>query len=133
MVLDRKADDSLRPLNSVGLITLMLLGAVGCQNPPSTQDMLTSSAGPERMRAVVRLADQNRWSDIPTFIRFLKDEDVSVRWAAIEALSAQTDTDLGFRPSDNPETRAVAVERWDRWWQTEGHLGPKHRPSPSAS
>ena len=114
------------------LALTMLIISAGCQSPPpSTAEMLKSSSGVERMRAVGRLAGENRWSNVPTFIRFLEDEDVSVRWAAIEALSAQVRADFGFRPADPIEMRAPAVDRWKQWWQTEGRRGPQARP-PSA-
>ena len=117
------------------LLTLtMLIVSTGCQSPPpSTAEMLKSSSGVERMRAVGRLAGENRWSNVPTFIRFLEDEDVSVRWAAVEALSAQVGADFGFRPADPAETRTVAVNRWKQWWQTEGRRGPQSRPPSAAS
>ncbi len=87
----------------------------GCQARPSTAQMLTSSAGPERMRAVLRLAKQNRWSNVPVFIDFLEDKDVSVRMAAIGALTDQVGTDMDFRSTDPSEERAAAVERWKKW------------------
>lgn len=114
-------------------VLLVLIPVLGCQAKPSTSEMLTSSAGPERMRAVLRLAKQNRWDNIPTLIGFLEDEDVSVRLTAIGALTDQVGTDMDFRSADPPEVRAVAVENWKHWWQTEGHRGPHARPSPTSS
>ena len=105
----------------------------GCQAKPSTAQMLTSSAGPERMRAVLRLAKQNRWSNVPTFIDFLEDKDVSVRMAAIGALTDQVGTDMDFRSTDPSEERAVAVGNWKHWWETEGHRGPHTRARPTSS
>ena len=116
-----------------GLILTLIIATVGCQNPPNTSDMLESSAGVERMRAVARLSDEHRWSNVPVFIRHLEDPDVSVRWAAIQSLEAQVGTDFGFRYNDPPEHRAAAVERWQHWWQTEGNRGPQVRPSSAAS
>ena len=114
-------------------ILLALLSVVGCQSKPSTTEMLTSSAGVERMRAVLRLAKENRWDNVPTFIGFLSDEDVSVRLAAIGALTDQVRTDMDFRASDPPEVRAVSVERWRQWWTSEGYRGSHARPKPTSS
>jgi len=105
----------------------------GCQAKPSTAQMLTSSAGPERMRAVFRLAKQNRWSNVPVFIDFLEDKDVSVRMAAIGALTDQVGTDMDFRSTDPSAERTVAVENWKHWWETEGHRGPHTRARPTSS
>ena len=50
-----------------GAFGLVLLGLVlGCQARPNTEQMLTSSAGPERMRAILRLAKQHRSSNVGT-------------------------------------------------------------------
>ncbi len=113
---------------------LLLIAAAGCQpSPPGTSEMLDSSAGVERMRAVTRLSNEHRWTNIPVFIHHLEDPDVSVRWAAVQALTTQVGTDLGFRASDPPEPRAAAVQRWQQWWQTEGSQGPQaRRPSPDS-
>ena len=114
------------------LILLVLLVLLGCQARPSTSQMLTSSAGVERMQAVRRLARENRWENVPTFIGFLEDEDVSVRLAAIGALTDQVGTDMDFRPTDPPDVRIPAVERWKAWWKSEGHRGPHARPKPTS-
>lgn len=113
-----------RPLLGLLMVTVV----AGCQAQPSTEQMLVSSAGPERMRAVVRLARQNRWDNIPIFIRNLQDEDVSVRMAALSALRDQTGADMGFRPADPPEVREAAVSKWQQWWDSRGRQGPQAKP-----
>ena len=114
-------------------IVVLLIAVLGCQAKPSTSQMLVSSAGPERMRAVMRLAKQNRWENVPTLIGFLEDEDVSVRLMAIGALNEQVGTNMDFRSTDPPEARATAVESWRHWWTTDGHRGRHARPVPTSS
>jgi len=120
----------LRTLKTFAVV--LLIAVLGCQTKPSTSQMLVSSAGPERMRAVMRLAKQNRWENVPTLISFLEDEDGSVRLIAIGALDDQVGTTMGFRSTDPAEDRAVAVESWKQWWQTDGHRGPHARPKPTS-
>jgi hypothetical protein len=68
----------------------------------------------ERARALVRLGD---WSEVPTLIEGLEDEDVYVRALCSKTLFDLTRERFGYDPNSTQLEREQAVERWWGWWR----------------
>jgi hypothetical protein len=65
-----------------------------------------------RIMAIKWAGDNKVSSATPQLVDFLQDEDMAVRFYAIEALRRITGTDNGYDYKANPQSRAKAVERW---------------------
>jgi len=72
----------------------------------------------KRIRAIVTAGEQGRQEAVPLLVDRLEDEDVAVRFYAIESLEKITGQTKGYRYYDPPGLRARAVRRWRSWVQT---------------
>lgn len=69
----------------------------------------------ERARTLLRLGD---WSEAPTLIAGLRDDDMMVRALCGHALFESTGERFAFDPRADDPTREAAVVRWEAWWQS---------------
>jgi HEAT repeat protein len=73
-----------------------------------------------RIMAIKWAGDHKVSLAVPQLVDFLKDEDRSVRFYAIEALRRITGTDKGYDYKASPELRAEAVGRWREFLKEKG-------------
>ena len=107
---------------STALVVALLMAALsGCGGESAQVRRLGSPVAQERFQALHWLAEHGSEAAVPAFIDSLRDEDPSVRWAAIQALRERTGETFDYRPEDPEPRRAKAAERWQRWWEeTQG-------------
>jgi len=104
--------------SSTALAAALLMATLsGCGGESAQVRRLGSPVAQERFQALLWLAEKGSDAAVPAFIESLKDEDPSVRWAAIEALRERTGKTFDYRPQDPEPRRAKAAERWQRWWE----------------
>ncbi len=53
---------------------------------------------------------------IPSFIRFLRHQDPTVRGIANSSLMVTTSKAVGFRGTADEARREAAVQKWEAWW-----------------
>lgn len=91
----------------------------------SWKQKMESSAGVERAQAVMDVAEQNEWSDIPRVIERLEDDDETVRLMAVGTLREMTGREFGYKAYAPEHERRKSAERWRNWWEAEGKRGRK--------
>jgi hypothetical protein len=88
----------------------------------------------ERARTLLRLGD---WQSVPALICGLKDDRPITRALCSQALFEATHEKFDFDPRGTPESRELAIARWNEWWaarsqdpllQTEKSAQPAKSP-----
>ncbi|MCU0727109.1 MAG: HEAT repeat domain-containing protein [Planctomycetes bacterium] len=69
-----------------------------------------------RYEVATALCAMGEGSGYPVLISGLSDPEIRNRYKAHEALRLLTALDFGYRHDDEPETRRMAVLRWEEWW-----------------
>ena len=105
---------------------VLLMAVTGCWGRKLTwQEKKTSSAGIERMQAVMMVGEERSWSDIPYVITRLDDDDESVRLMSARVLQDMTGENFGYKAYAPEHERREAAKRWRHWWNTTGRKGPR--------
>jgi hypothetical protein len=94
------------------LITVIFAGCGGTSYREVGLSELESPDPTVRIMAVKWAGDNKVSSAVPQMVDLLQDEDVSVRFYAIEGLRRITGTDHGYDYKAAPPQRAAAVKRW---------------------
>jgi hypothetical protein len=66
----------------------------------------------ERARCLVKLGD---WSELPTLVSGLRDDELWFRALCAKALRDATQLSQGFLPGGDEDEREVAVQAWEAW------------------
>ena len=99
------------------ILPMTLIGS-GCGSlTPRNFRAMMHPAPVVRAGAVSKGDDQPDWVAYPAWIARLNDKDAVVRMAANESLKGRSGQDFGFVPWANAKERAVAVAKWQQWWQ----------------
>ncbi len=69
----------------------------------------------QRIHAIVEAGEQGRQEAVPLLVDRLEDEDIAVRFFAIQSLEKITGETKGYRYYDPPGLQARAVRRWRSW------------------
>jgi len=79
---------------------------------------LESADSQDRIAALQRAAASGDRSRVREILPSLSSGDPLVRWTAQRSLLTLTGTTLDYDWTDPPPQRAVAIERWRSWCQT---------------
>jgi hypothetical protein len=79
----------------------------------------------EVARAVANVGDRRC---LMTLVRLLDAESLDVRAESASILQSLSGRHLGFVAHESPEQRAVAIEAWRQWVQTDGQTAKLHYP-----
>ncbi len=95
-------------------VLLLVLAPGGCQTPAHYRPDLRSPNLLQRVKAIVRAAEQGDRSAIDTLVALLDDPDAATRMYAIEALEKLCGTTMGYRYWDPEPQRRRAIARWQQ-------------------
>jgi len=109
----------------LGMAGWLAAAFVGCAGESAYVKQLRSPLPQERFEAVLWLAQHGSEKLVPNLIEALMDDDLSVRWAALQTLKDRTGETMGYRPGDPEGQRFEAVGRWEEWWKKHGGPVPK--------
>jgi HEAT repeats len=100
-----------------------LVYVLGFTKSPEAREAIVSALGDDdeivRFEASAALMQQGDLSGIPRMIEYLDDKNPQYRYKAIQALRLATSRDFDYHFSASPEERAIALNRWQKWWQVE--------------
>jgi len=74
----------------------------------------------QRLAAAFQAAQTGKSSLTSEMVDWLDDDNIAVRYYAIQALSRQTGTDMGYHYAAPVESRRAAADRWRAYVQAAG-------------
>jgi HEAT repeat protein len=93
-----------------------VLGLVGDRRTiPALKMALKDSNNEVRYEAATALGGMGDREGYSVLLDGLSDEDIKARYKANEALELITGLDFGYHHDDAPETRRVAILKWEAW------------------
>lgn len=102
-------------------IRAFILAQLALQNRTTELvELLQAQDGSLRLAAAIALGDNGVHVGLPIVFEALKLDDAAIRRVAIQKLESWTGQFLGYFPDDPPEKRAAAIERWEKWFATDG-------------